>query len=437
MTNTTRPSTFSFSMHLLLSVWALVSVCALVLTGSPYAHAQTYSIIYSFNTSEGGNYPLAGVTLDRGGNLYGTTSQGGFGIGCQGGCGTVYKLTRRGSNWLFAPLYNFRGGSDGARPFARVVFGPDGSLYGTTYEAGIGCSGGCGVVFNLRPPPHQPSTPLPSWTETVLHLFSGDNDGGYPGSGDLIFDQAGNIYGTTSSGGGGFCPGLGCGTVYELARSNGGWTESVIHSFAQSGDAQEPFGGLVFDPSGNLYGDTLGGGTFNKGAVFEMTPSGSGWTEQVLYSFQGPPDGEGLYGTPILDLAGNLYATASLGGPRGGGTAFELTHSGNWALSLMHSFTGGQGNQGPQAGLIMDAAGNLYGTTNQQGAYGYGSVFKLSPSNGGWTYTSLHDFCIGGTTCTDGANPTGILAMDAQGNLYGTTTQGGVNNAGVVFEITP
>lgn len=167
-----------------------------------------------------------------------------------------------------------------------------------------------------------------------------------------------------------------------------------------------------------------------------MTPSGSGCTEQVLYSFQGLPDGEGLYGTPILDQAGNLYATACCSGPQGGGTAFELTRSENWAFDPIHIF-GGQQVQGPQAGLTMDAAGNLYGTTDQEGAYNFGSVFKLSPANGGWTYTSLYDFCAGGLPCSDGAYPSSTLEFDADGNLYGTTMQGGTQGGGVVFEITP
>ena len=345
-------------------------------------------------------------------------------------------MAHHGSSWLFTPLYTFRGGSDGAEPWARLVFGPDGALYGTTFLGGQFCSGGCGVVFSLRPPGRPSPNLLTEWSQTVLYSFVGFNDGGNPSEGDLIFDHAGNMYGTTSEGGGGLCPGLGCGTVYELVRSNGEWAETILHSFSETGDAQEPFGGLVFDQSGNMYGTSVIGGLYNRGAVFQMTPSGSGWTEQVLHNFRGGPDGAELYSTPIFDQAGNLYATASLSGPQGGGTVFELNRSENWAFSLIYSFRGQQ-VQGPQSGLIMDVAGNLYGTTNQEGRYNYGSVFKLSPSNGGWTYTSLHDFCAGGLPCTDGSLPVGKLEFDAQGNLYGTTTRGGAHDGGVVFEITP
>lgn len=248
--------------------WIVACFCVLTMLALRSAQAQTYNVVYSFSTAQGGYYPLAGVTVDRSGNLYGTTAYGGFGIGCSQGCGTAYKLARRGSGWLFTPLYNFRGGSDGGRPRARLVFGPDGILYGTTFEGGIGCSGGCGVIFSLRPPAHASPTALASWTETVLHLFAGVNDGSNPGSGDLVFDQTGNIYGTTTNGGGGFCPGQGCGTVYELTHTGGGWTESVLHSFAESGDATEPLGGVVFDQIGRLYGDTLAGGTDNRVRYF-------------------------------------------------------------------------------------------------------------------------------------------------------------------------
>ena len=411
---------------------------ALILAATT-AQAQTYTVLYYFNSSQGGNGydPVAGVTLDRGGNLYGTTSSGGVGIGChQEGCGVVYKLTHHGSSWVYAPLYSFHGGSDGALPFSRPVIGPDGTLYGTTFLGGQACSGGCGVVYNLRPPAHVSPSLLTSWTETVLYSFFGVNGGQNPGSGDLIFDAAGNIYGTTTEGGGGFCTGQGCGTVYELTHSNGGWSENTLHAFSEVGDGTEPFGGVVFDQAGNLDGMTLAGGIHNQGTIYQLTPSGSGWSEHQLYMFDGGTTGEGLYGTPVLDQQGNIYGTTCCSGPTGGGTAFQLANSQNWTLNTLHTF-GGQMVQGPQSGLIMDSAGNLYGTTNQEGAHGYGSVFKLSPLNGGWTYVSLHDFCFGGPPCTDGSNPAGVLELDAEGNLYGTATAGGLYGGGVVFEITP
>jgi uncharacterized repeat protein (TIGR03803 family) len=416
----------------------LPTLLGAVLLAAIAAQGQTYTVLYSFNSSQGGNGydPVAGVTLDRAGNLYGTTARGGFGTGCQPGCGVVYKLTHRGSSWLFAPLYSFHGLSDGAMPFSRPVIGPDGTLYGTTFLGGNGCSGECGVVYNLRPPAHASPSLLTSWTQTVLYSFFGVNDGQNPGSGDLIFDSAGNLYGTTSEGGGGFCTGQGCGTVYELTHSHSGWSENILHAFSEVGDGALPYGGLIFDPAGNLYGMTVAGGLHNRGMVYQLTPSGMGWSEHQVYVLDGGTTGDGPYSTPVLDQAGNLYGTACCGGPTGGGTVFQLTHSQNWTLNMLHTFSG-QMVQGPQSGLVMDSAGNLYGTTNQEGAYGYGSVFKLTPQNGGWSFTSLHDFCVGGQTCTDGANPAGTLELDAAGNLYGTATTGGVNGGGVVFEITP
>jgi len=412
--------------------------CAMLFGPMLRAQGQTYSVLYGFSNARGnvGYGPIAGVTVDRAGNLYGTTFRGGFGTGCyQDGCGVVYRLAHRGGGWIYTPLYQFRGVSDGSGPFARPVIGPDGSLYGTTFLGGIGCSGGCGVVFNLSPPARPSPTPLTSWTETVLHLFAGVNDGSNPGSGDLIFDASGNIYGTTSEGGGGFCPGLGCGTVFELARSGQRWTESILHAFNQSNDGNEPLGGVVFDASGDLFGMTSGGGVHNRGTVYKLSPSGSGWAESLIVSFDGATNGSSPYATPIFDAAGNIYGTTCCSGPGGAGTAFQLV-SGSWTLNTIHVFSG-QMEQGPQSGLIMDAAGNLYGTTNQAGAFGYGAVFKLSFSGGGWTYESLHDFCVGGLPCSDGANPSGMLAFDGSGNIYGTATTGGPFGGGVIFKIEP
>jgi len=414
--------------------------CAITFGPARRAQGQTYTVLYGFSTAVGnvGYGPVAGVTIDRAGNLYGTTFRGGFGTGCyQDGCGVVYRLAPRGGGWVYTPLYQFRGGADGSGPFARPVFGPDGSLYGTTFLGGTSCSGGCGVVFNLRPPARPAPSPLASWTETVLYTFVGFNDGGNPGGGDLIFDSSGNIYGTTSEGGGGFCPGLGCGTVFELARSGQQWTESILHAFNQTGDGNEPMGGVVFHQSGDLYGMTYGGGIRNAGTVYKLSPSGGGWQESFLYIFDGGHDGYGIFATPIFDSAGNIYGTTSDEGPGGAGTAFQLVPSGgNWSLNTIHVFSG-QFMQGPQSGLIMDAGGNLYGTTYNVGAYGYGAVFKLGFANGGWTYESLHDFCAGGPPCSDGANPAGILSLDASGNIYGTATTGGPSGGGVVFKIEP
>jgi uncharacterized repeat protein (TIGR03803 family) len=192
---------------------------------------------------------------------------------------------------------------------------------------------------------------------------------------------------------------------------------------------------VIFDGAGNLYGSTNGGGpyggSYGDGTIFQLTPSGSGWSETILHAFHGGSDGEGQQDSPIL-RSGNLYGTTAGGGTGGGGTVYELTPSnGSWTFTTLYDLTG---TVGPGGGVIMDPAGNLYATTQLDGVYGQGSVFKLTPSNDGWTYTSLHDFTGG----SDGKLPYCNLTMDTSGNLYGTTSEGGANGyGGVVFEITP
>ena len=284
-------------------------------------------------------------------------------------------------------------------------------------------------MFKLAPALSACKTALCPWTETVLYRFTGGKDGANPPYGDLVFDQAGNAYGTTFNGGS-----YSVGNVYELTPSNGGWEQSVLYAFNNSGnDGIRPFSGVVFDKVGNLYGTTSAWGGGNRyGTVFQLTPSGSGWTESILYAFQGLNDGQAPEGGVIFDPSGNIYGTTS-GGP-GGGTVFELTPSGGgWTFSLIHTFAAGIG---PLSSLARDAAGNLYGTAFTSGAKGYGSVFKLTYSGGIWTYTTLHDFTGG----TDGGNPIGNVIVDASGNVYGTASSvsmGGPYGPGVVFEIAP
>jgi uncharacterized repeat protein (TIGR03803 family) len=261
----------------------------------------------------------------------------------------------------------------------------------------------------------------------VLHRFSGGSDGESPEWGDLTFDQAGHIYGTTEFGGSG-----NEGTVYELIQSQGNWLESVIYSFSVgNGSGILPQSAVVLDSSGNLYGTTYGGGN-GWGTVYKLSLVGSTWVRSDLYTFQGTTDGIFPYSGVIFDGHGNLYGATTQGGTHNGGTVFQLTPStGGWNFNLIYAFTGNGG--GPVNSLIMDAAGNLYGATSADGAHGFGSVFKLSPAGSGWTYTDLHDFTGG----SDGGNPNGVLTLDAAGNLYGTAWGGGANNKGVVWEVTP
>jgi uncharacterized repeat protein (TIGR03803 family) len=393
---------------------AMAILLALMVTLTQSVQAQTYQVIHSFTGGADGGNPYAGLTIDKAGNLYGTTPS------------SVFRLSNKGSGWTFSPLYT----GDGSE--ARVIFGPDGTLYGTTTGGG---SEGDGTVFNLRPSPKVCKTSLCPWTETVLYSFGGGTDGAEPGYGDLVFDQAGNIYGTTIEGGStnplGPCGRRGCGTVFELSPSNGGWIESVIYAFIGNNGAS-PLSGVIFDQSGNLYGTTFQGGegSCNNGTcgtIYELTYSGSGWAESFLYSFTGSGYPYAPYAGLIFDQSGNLYGATS----GGGGTVFELTPSnGSWTLKTLYSFPGGE-QCGPRASLVMDGAGNLYGTTTCDAPNG--TVFELTPSNDGtWTYTLLHGF-----TGPDGEFPMCNVVIDANGNLYGTTSAGGLYGYGVVWEITP
>lgn len=435
-----RNLVLSMSLRAALAALAMGFVLMVV---TAQAQAQTYKVIHDFTgIGTDGAAPMTGLSMDAAGNLYGTTQYGGGG-GCfsafSQGCGTVFRLSHKGSGWVYAPLYDFAGwpNNDGAYPLGRVIIGPDGSLYGTTAEGGeaVPCFAlpGCGIVFNLRPPPTRPATVLSPWTETIVYRFQGPPDGSFP-HGELTFDRTGNLYGATD-GGGAYGTSYG-GTVFELTHSNGGWTESILYSFREA----EPLGGVAFDQIGNLYGTTLIGGANDFGIVFQLSPSGSGWTLNTLHNFGSGNDGLGSYGGVIVDKAGNLYGATVNGNPSGDAAVYQMSPSnGGWTYNEIYSFAQSYGG-GPAAQLIMDAAGNLYGTTRgvQYSNNPYGSVFKLTPSNGGWTYTDLYDFTGG----DDGSAPYSSLVLDAQGNLYGTAFAGGTSlncqgGCGVVFQITP
>ena len=427
---------------------ARVAIAAALVSGWATAHlaqAQTYNVIHSFTGGSDGGGPL-GVAIDRAGNLYGAASYGG-----SSSAGVIFKLKQSGSSWVLSPLYSFEAGTDGFDP-TGVTIALDGTLYGTARSGGLGCSGyGCGVVFRLRPGAHANAAIIAPWQETILYRFSGEGDGANP-NGNLVFDRAGSGYGTTVSGGEttGSCSALGaggCGVVFELTPGTTGWTFTNLYSFSGSPDGNSPTSGVIYDRVGNLYGTTGRGGTDSQdciagcGTVYELALSGPGqWSESTLYSFQNGTDGNYPIGL-IFDSTGNLYGPASQGGTGRGGTVYELSPSGNsWTFNVLYSLVGG-GGEGPAAGLTMDAAGNIYGTMLNDGAHGYGSVFKLQQqSNGTWKYSSLHDFTGG----SDGANPQAQLILDAQGNIFGSAWAGGMpgsgcspGGCGVVFRITP
>jgi len=406
-------------------IWKLSLVLALSLSLFAPARAQTFTVIHTFQGPDGAN-PRAGVTLGRGGHLYGTTELGGV-----GGFGTVFEMTSSESGWVLTKLFEFRDvQADGYYPVAPVVFGPDGALYGNVQYGGENYGG---AVFKLQPPATICRAVSCPWTKTVLANLYGVY--GLDPSGPLSFDAAGNIYGTAQLGGNfNFClaGGLGCGAVYELIKSQN-WALNSLYAFTETNDGAYPNGGVILDPAGNVYGTVLGVN------IFELTPSGSGWTFNVIASLSGN-DGYYPYAGLIWDNAGNLYGAAADGGSGDGGTVFELSRSGaGWNVDVLASLSGSGGSYaGPLAALLRDSAGNLYGTSYSDGAFGCGSVFRLTPSGGGYSFTSLHDFTCG----TDGANPYSTLTMDASGNLYGTAYYGGGSECvggsgcGVVFEIT-
>jgi uncharacterized repeat protein (TIGR03803 family) len=347
------------------------------------------------------------------------------------GYGTVFQLTLgKNGKWTKKVLHSFGKGVDGQTPLASLIFDTSGNLYGTTSAGGrynVGCDYGCGTVFELTPGSNG------KWMEKVLHNFGKGVDGWSPLAG-LTFDTAGNLYGTTYHGG----P-SNEGIVFQLKpNANSTWIENVLLNFNGKNGAY-PAAGLISDANGSLYGTTAGGGPCSCGTVFELTPTKNGrWAEKILFRFTGGNDGVSPNASLIFDATGNLYGTTTFGGLDSEGTVFELTpgSNGKWVEKLLHSFTNnGHGGYNPYAALILDTAGCLYGTTYWGGDRGNnGTVFRLAPSRGGrWTEKVLHNFRGG----SDGQLPWAGLVFDRVGNLFGTTYGGGAHSGGTVFEITP
>jgi uncharacterized repeat protein (TIGR03803 family) len=349
-----------------------------------------------------------------------------------------------------------------------------GNFYGVA-----GTASGYGSVFELSP------NGSGGWNETTLYNFTGGADGGYPGYSYLIFDRLGNFYGTTYEGGAN-----GAGVVFELSPVGGSWTETVLYNFVGGTDGY-PDSGLVTDSAGNLYGTDGAGYEINgSAAVFELSPSRGGWTEQTITIYEGlgngfsnwagltidgagnifgttnftafelspngsggwnspataiytfPSDGPGAAypeGTLMLDQAGNLYGTTIGGGAKEYGTVYKLTpvttgkKAGTWTEKILYSFKGGKDGATPWAGVVFDLAGNIYGTTTAGGKYGEGTVFELVAPVGTGSYKEKILWSFNGT---DGAGPTGSLILDS-GILYGITYSGGSHGEGVVFEVNP
>ncbi len=395
-------------------VTIVLVVLTLVVIATQRAQAQTFKVLYSFKARPDGVGPNSGLLRYVNGQLYGTTGSGGA-----HGKGTVYRLVHYKSGWKENVVYSFADKPDGAGPSSGLVRDPAGNVYGTT---GGGGAYGFGTVFKLDK----------SGKETVLYSFTGGADGSLPGA--AIRDASGNLYGTTVFGGSSNCGG-GCGVVFEVDTTG---QETTLYSFQGGTDGVWPDGGVVQDAAGNLYGTTSWGGPAAYGTVFKLDTTGQ---ETILHGFSDSPDGRYPWAGVIEDASGNFYGTTVIGGgswciEEGShcGIVFKVDSAGD--ETILYSFTGGSDGGDAYAGLVQDANGNLYGTTtfagSGKGCYsndGCGTIFKLDTSG---MLTVLHSF-----TGKDGCGSAAGLIINAAGILYGTAPCGGAHGKGVVFEIMP
>src|SRR5258708_27569752 len=477
-----------------------IVVIALIIGIDSLALSQSEAVLHNFTVMPDGKSPQASLIADTSGNLYGVTQGGGT-----YGYGVVFKLSLSGGKWIQSLLYHFTGTSDGAFPSSTLIFDKAGNLYGEAYGGLTTCYEGCGVVYRLSPNADGSWTQAViynfvggtdssiaygslifdgvgnlygvgnggasnqgtvfaltprtqgQWTETILYNFTGLADGGGP-DGALVFDTAGNLYGTTSYGGDPNCDtsnnNEGCGIVFKLTNNgSGNWIESTLLQFEWLNGAY-PVGNLVIDSTGNLYGLTFQGpgGYCSCGTFFRLSPNvDGGWTYSLLYTFAGGPDAEYVNGGLIEDSQGNFYGTSYNGGltSAGGGvgTVFEISPSSakTWKEKVLYRFTkDGFVGQNPSAGVIVDSLGSLYGTAPSGGvdcldSVGCGgTVFELSPASGKWIANSLYQFAPGG----DGFFPLNTPARDSAGNLYVAASIGGKNvcgaqSCGAVFQFSP
>jgi uncharacterized repeat protein (TIGR03803 family) len=403
----------------------LAATCSLLVFASS-AFASTETVLYTFTGNQGGAYPIFGMVFDSAGNLYGTTSTGGSGFS-----GNAFELSPNGDGgWNYTQIYNFTDCSAACYPQGPLTLDEAGNLYGA---AQVGGPSNNGTVFKLTPADG-------GWSLTVLYSFGPYNsdDGSSPNG--VVYFQGG-LYGTTSNGGK-----YSGGTVFSVTPNpDGGWSEAVLHSFGRNNnDGDNPMGGVTLDAKGNIYGTTSEGGPSQAGTVFEVIQTRKGnWNERILHSFDVTDGIMPWFGSLIFDQNGNLYGTTTGGGSGNYGTVFELTHSGGiWTENVLHNFAGGEDGAGPNAGVVIDSEGRLYGTTVEGGGRGVcqeypspanlycGTAFLLTPSpSGSWTLSFLHRFKDG----ADGGEPTAAVVLDRKNNVYGVASQGGTD--GVAFEL--
>ncbi len=401
----------------ILQKTCLLLTTATILAG--LAHAAGYKRFYNFGSGLDGINPSGPLSFDAAENAYGTTAAGGdFGLG------TVFMITPSGEEQI---IWSFTGGPDGSDPHGGVILDFDGNLYGTAVAGGSGfCSGdGCGVVFKL-------TNSGGTWNAFPIYSFTGGDDGFGPGS-PLIWDTAGNLYGTAPDGGKD-----GNGVVFELSPTDNGWQQRVLHAFTGKRDgAVGSLGALLMDSAGNIYGTSELGGDAGAGAVYELSPTGKGsWKFTTLYDFKGMPDAANPYGGLVLDNIGNLYGTTYFGGELGMGTVFQLSHgpNGAWQENILYSFQGGTDGSFPTSTpFFAYPFTTLYGTTTTGGrpSCDCGTIFSLKFSHGTWKEKIDHLFGKG----RDGSYPIyGLTAAD--GVLWGTTPVGGTDSGGTLFQLT-
>src|SRR5450432_828649 len=409
------------------------ALIALAVTANAWAAER---VLLNFNGTDG-SHPWGNMVADTAGNLYGVTAAGGIDCPQNNGCGLVFRLSKVSGVWKETVLHKFTGGNDGYLPNS-LILDSAGNVYGTTMNGGGrggSCNQGtdCGVVFQLTP------VASGTWPEKILYRFGGGNGLGPDG---LAFDSHGNLFGTTRNGGGGIttcAPTGGCGVLFELTPTAGvPWTLTVVHVYPYSSS----------DDPGLPMGLTIGAGdviyvtSYNE--IVQFTPGAGGWTSSTIHSFGGTHNGDGLFpsSVAILDAAGNLYGTTTQGGVLNYGVVYELSpgSGGDWTESILHSFGAGSDGKRPDCQLAFDATGNLYGETingggtgGKCGCNGWGAVFKLTPSSSApWPESLPVRFAL-----TNGANPQGGLVLNTDGNLYGEVAQGGAYSGGALFEVTP
>ena len=379
--------------------------------------ANTTKLIYSFAGASDGEYTDTELVRDSAGNLYGSSVQGGT-----FGGGTVFQVTSAGVHTV---LYNFTGGADGGEPYKGVTLDADGNLYGTAVTGGGGaCEGGCGVVYKL-------TNSGGTWTQSVIHAFTGA-DGSGPGA-PVAVDKHGNVFGTTPTGGAN-----GLGTIFRLASDgSGGYKFRVIHTFTGGADgAGGSAGHMIFDAAGNIYGACTTGGVNGFGTIFKLASVSGQWQLTTLYAFKDSPDGALPYGSVVFDKTGNLYGTTYYAGASDLGTVYKLTHTGGtWTESVLYSFKGGTDGASPISSLVADASGNFYGTTSDGGASACscGVIFKMTNANGKWTESVVYRFP---GKPSPGFAYNGMIS-DGAGNFYGATVHGGSGNDGAIYKFTP